>query len=783
MNYTQAAIEQYGITAADRVLQFAAASFDAHVEEVFPCLTQGGTLVLRNDDMLDCRTFLQLCRQWQLTFVTLPSGFWHELTSAIQTEGLAVPDTLRLLVIGGEQALPDRVATWFDRVGNRVRLLNTYGPTETTVVATAAELSRADGREKHVPIGRPMGNMRVYVLDRGRQPVPIGVPGELYIGGESLARGYLNQPELTAERFLADPFAAKAGARMYKTGDVVRWRSDGRLEFIGRTDHQVKIRGFRIEPGEVEQVLREHPLLADAAVVVRERAAGDLQLVAYVAGRPGGPPASTEMRQFLRERLPEFMIPATFVALDSLPVTASGKVDRRALPEPDWGGDGAAREGEFVAPRTPTEEQLAAIWSEVLNIERVGAYDNFFDLGGNSLLGMRLIPRIRKAFSIDLPPVALFNAPTLSELAEQIVASQASPHRLDLPSVQPVPRDGPLPASFAQERFWFLQQLAPDSPMLNLHGVLRIGGPLDVATLRAAINDVVQRHESLRTSFAMNGEGRLMQVIAPQVQIELPLEDLSHVPQSEHAQQIQQWSRRQAEEAFDLDRQPLLRARLLRLGDADHALLVTGHHIICDAWSLDVLSYEVAQCYDARQAGRSSSLPELAVQYADYAAWQRQHLQGEKLESLLGYWRNKLEGLTSLELPTDWPRRSAELRDQRQYGFQIPSRLKVRLERLCSEAGVTPYMLLLAAFQVLLHRYSDAEDVAVGSPVANRHDADTQKMIGLFVNTLVLRTDMSGDPEFPGPVGARSGRPPSRHTTIKNCRSSGWWKSYNPSGI
>ena len=342
-NYTHAAADQYGITSNDRVLQFAAASFDAHVEEVFPTLTREARSYCANDDMLDCRTFLNLCDQWRLTFVTLPTGFWHELTMAIASEGLTAPASLRLLVIGGEAAQPERVATWFQHVGSRVRLLNTYGPTETTVVATAAELSSADGREKRVPIGRPLANMRVYVLDRGRQPVPVGVPGELFIGGRSLARGYLHRPELTDERFVSDPFHAESGARMYKTGDVVRWRSDGRLEFIGRTDHQVKIRGFRIEPGEVEQLLREHPLLADAVVMARERAPGDQQLVAYISTRNGDAPATADLRQFLRDRLPEFMVPAAYVTLGSLPLTASGKVDRRALPAPSGAATWPAR--------------------------------------------------------------------------------------------------------------------------------------------------------------------------------------------------------------------------------------------------------------------------------------------------------------------------------------------------------------------------------------------------------------------------------------------------------
>ena len=751
-NYTQAAVEQYGVTAADRVLQFASVSFDAHVEEVYPCLTQGGTLILRNDEMLDCRRFLQLCEQWQLTFVSLPTGFWHELTIAMEAEGLTVPPSLRLVAIGGEAASPERVATWFRHVGSRVSLQNTYGPTEATVVATAAELSREDGRERRVPIGRPLSNTRAYVLDHLRQPVPVGVPGELYVGGWSLARGYLNRPELTEDRFVTDPHVGN-GARMYRTGDVVRWRPDGRLEFMGRTDHQVKIRGFRIEPGEIEQVLREHALLADAAVVVRERSPGDQQLVAYVAGRDEGAPAAAEMRQFLRERLPEYMIPSVFVAMPALPMTTSGKVDRRVLPPPDWNAEGAAREGQIAALSTPTEEQLAAVWSELLNIEKIGADDNFFDLGGNSLLALRMISRVRQVFPVDPPPATIFTSPTLRQFAARIVAFQESPHTSVQLPMRPVPRDEPLPASFAQEPFWFLQQLAPSANDLNMHAVMSFQGPLDIDALRETLNEVVRRHESLRTRFVLTESGELMQVIVPHLQIDLPWVDLSQLPQPDRQQQIERYSQEQAEPAFDLGQLPLLRLRVLRLSDTEHILLLTSHHIICDGWSVDVLGQEVAQIYQARLLGRPAPLPELPLQYADYAVWQRQYLQGPVRDSLLDYWRNKLEGLTALELPTDHPRRAAAQYRQVGHSFRIPQRIKTRLGRLCSEQGVTPFMALLAAFQVLLHRYSDSDDIAVGSLSANRHQTETQGMVGLFTNTIIMRNDLSGDPSFRALLG------------------------------
>ncbi len=747
VNYTQAAIEQYGITAADRVLQFAAASFDAHVEEVFPCLARGGTLVLRDDEMLDCRTFLERCRQWQLTFVTLPTAFWHELTLAIAAEGLAVPETLRLLVIGGEQAAPERVAAWFRCVGSRVRLLNTYGPTESTVVATAAELARGDGQEKRVPIGRPLGNVRAYVLDRCRQPVPIGVPGELHIGGASLARGYLHRPELTEERFLPEVFAAKAGARMYKTGDVVRWRSDGRLEFVGRTDQQVKIRGFRIEPGEVEQVLREHPALAGAAVVVRGRAAGDLQLAAYTVARPDETVSPADLRQFLGQRLPKFMIPAAFVALDALPMTASGKLDRRALPEPDWSGQGAAREGEFVAPRTAAEQQLAAIWSEVLHLERVGAQDNFFDLGGHSLLAVQVVSRINRELNLSIPLRDLFEAPTLAALAQRVEAARQAGSRANLPPIRPVPGNVPLPMSYSQEPFWVISHLEQGPPPYAMHDVDQLNGFLDVPALERAFNELLRRHESLRTTFAEVGRD-LVQVIAPYQPQPLRVVDMSLLPAETRRDEVRRYARAQSRRPIDLAKGPLVRVELVKLAEEEHLLLVGMHHIIFDGWSMTVLAREMFTAYLALAAGLPPPLPELPIQYADYAVWQRQRLQGEVLDRLRGYWLRKLKDLPALELLRDRPRPEVRTTHSAVVVQQLSKPLNQAIERLSGEEGATKFMTLLAAYQILLCQESGQEDFAVSTPVAGRLRPETENVIGCFLNDLVLRADLSGDPSF-----------------------------------
>lgn len=425
VNYAEAVTFTYELTAADKVLQFASISHDAHAEEIYPCLACGGTLVLRTDEMLDSYgAFLRDCERRDLTVLSLPTAYWHELAGAMDAGGLRLPPSVRLVVIGGERAVPDRAAMFLRRMGRGTRLLNTYGPTETTVVATAGELqdSGRDGPFTAPPIGRPLRNVRAYVLDQTLRPSPVGVPGELFLAGDGLARGYLRRPDLSAEQFLPDPYAKQPGSRMYRTGDLVRWLPAGELDFLGRVGEQVKIRGFRVEPREVEAVLNEHPALREAVVVAREDSPGELRLVGYVVPQREPAPTIQDLRGFLKERLPLYMIPAAFVTLPSLPTTPAGKVARQALPPPD--PTRSELYGEYVGPRTPVEERLAALWSETLKLQRVGVHDNFFDLGGHSLLAVQLISRVRAEFKVELPLVSLFTGPTVAELAERVVAAE-----------------------------------------------------------------------------------------------------------------------------------------------------------------------------------------------------------------------------------------------------------------------------------------------------------------------------------------------------------------------
>ena len=745
-HFVSSAADLYAITAADRMLQFASASFDAHVEEVFVCLTHGGTLILRDDDMLDARTFLDRCEKSGLTFTSLPTGFWHELVAAMASENLSLPASVRVMVIGGERALPERVATWFRHSGSRARLINSYGPSETTVAATAADLNSAHGLRKFVPIGRPMANMWAYVLDQHGQPAPVEVPGELHIAGECLARGYLNQPELTRDRFVTDPFSTTPTARMYKTGDVVRWNGDGQIEFIGRTDHQVKIRGFRVEPGEIEKVLRDHSALSDVVVVVRERAAHDLQLVAYVVPKSESTVEATELRHYLRQYLPEYMVPAEIVTLESIPLTSGGKVDRRALPTPVWTGIASA-EDQFIAPRTETEGQLAAIWRELLNVERVGAHDNFFDVGGNSLLGMRLVSRVRKTFSVNVPLRSLFVSPTLSALAGVVESSQMTQRLADLPPISIADRAKPLPLSHGQEALWVISQLMEGRSPYVTFPVARVRGALNISAVESALNEVVRRHESLRTTFEER-DGQPVQVIAPFAARPLRVVDLSGLPVEEREVQVQRYAASESERPIDLTKGPLLRVDLLKLAADEHVLLVGMHHIIFDGWSLEVLNRELLVAYAAFSAGRSPSFPALPIQYADYAAWQRERLQGSVLEGLRRYWLKKLESLPTLELPTDRPRPAVRTTNAAVFERQLPLPLSQAAEELSRAERVTPFMTFAATFQILLKRYSGQEDFPIGTLVAGRLHPETEGLIGYFVNTLVMRANLSGDPSF-----------------------------------
>ena len=622
------------------------------------------------------------------------------------------------------------------------RLWNLYGPTEDTTYSTAALIRR--GAEP--TIGKPLAETRAYVLDQRLEPVAVGVRGDLYLGGEGLARGYLNRASLTAERFVPDPHSDHPGARMYRTGDVARWLASGELEYLGRTDHQVKVRGYRIELGEIEAALAGQEAVSECVCLARADEAGDVRLVAYVVAVMGAAPSAAELREWLRQQLPEYMVPSLFVTLETLPLTPNGKVDRKALPAPER----ELAEAEFVAARTAVEEVVCGIWAEVLGLERVGIYDNFFELGGHSLLATQTLARVREALRVELPLRSLFEEPTVAGLAARVERTRRERVLEDEPVPVRLSREGGAAAevSFAQQRLWFLDQLEPESGFYNIAGAVRLRGVLDVAALECAVAEVVWRHESLRTRFAA-ADGRPIQLVEPSVELEVPLIDLRETPLERRESRAQQLVAEEAQRPFDLSRAPLIRVVLLRLDTEAHVLLLTMHHIISDGWSVRLLVRELSQLYGAFSRGEASPLPELSLQYVDYAAWQRQQLQGQLLESELAYWREQLAAApTVLELPTDHPRPPVQTFRGAHCSLLLPAELTQALRATCRREGVTRYMFLLAAFYALLSRYTGQRDLLVGTPVANRTRVETEGLVGLFANTLVLRARLEDKPSF-----------------------------------
>ena len=678
------------------------------------------------------------------------------LAATIGAEGVTVlqatPSTYRMLqmsgwrpqpyvklVCGGE-ALDSALAA--ELLAGGTELWNVYGPTETTVWSTACRIENADSP---VPIGRPLANQQVYVLDPERRLVPIGTQGELYIGGLGVARGYLNQPELTAERFVADPFRGETGRPLYRTGDRVRWRADGVLEFLGRLDNQVKVRGFRVELGEVEAALVTHAKVAQAAIAAWQNGAGQHYLAAYVVSRNGRPPTPEQLRSHLHQRLPDYMLPTAYVVLPALPRTPAGKLDRAALPDPK--ATGLATTTTCIAPRTETEARVAAIWVALLRVNRVGALDNFFELGGHSLVATQLAAQLQTAYDVEVPIRALLEDPTVAGHAALVERLQSAARPQQRSAIARADRTGPLPVSFAQERLWLLNAMEPDSSHYNMPVALRLHGPVEHAALQSSLAAIVARHESLRTSFVAVA-GRPQQVIAPELAVDLPLIDLSALDAEEQEAEVRRLTDAQADAPFDLAASPLWRIALVRLSATEHVVLWTMHHIIADGWSMGVLLSELTALYDGIQSGQTTPLPNLALQYADFAVWQRAFLASDACAEQLAYWKHALADLPELNLPTDRPRPALQTFAGGQESLRLSGELAASLRRLAGEENGTLFAALLAAFQVLLYRYTGQHDIAVGTGIANRNRAELEPLVGFFVNALVMRTDLSGSPSF-----------------------------------
>ena len=620
------------IEAGDVFLQYAPISFDAATFEIYGALLNGGRLVVYAGAEGSLSGLGEELRRQGVTILWLTAGLFHLMVE----ERIEDLKGLKQLLAGGDVLNGEAVWRAQEQLTG-CKVINGYGPTECTTFSCCHRVKEGL-RGVGVPIGRPIGNSQVYIVDEEMRVMPVGAAGELYIGGEGNARGYWGRPELTAERYVPNPFAGE-GERLYRSGDLTRYREDGEIEFLGRVDQQVKIRGYRIELGEIEAVLQEHEGVEQAAVVVREDVRGEKRLVAYVVAEEGSTQDTQGLRSYLRERLPEYMIPA-IVGMESLPLTANGKLDRGRLPEPEGGG---GREGEErgVEEGTQSEELLAGIWGRVLQRERVGRHENFFELGGHSLLAMQVIARVREVFGVEIGVRELFAQPEVAGLAGEIDRRMRAGGGRKAPPVRAVGREGDLPLSFAQQRLWFLQQFELESTAYNIPTVLRLYGELKEKALEGAINEIVRRHESLRTTFS--GEsGKPVQVVHAGEEWKLETVDLREEEEQRRKRRVEETIEEELLREFDLSRGPLLKVKLLRVGEQEHVLMVCMHHIISDGWSMAIFTRELGELYEALSQGRKAELPELPVQYADYAVWQREWLQGEELEQQMAYWKKQL---------------------------------------------------------------------------------------------------------------------------------------------
>ena len=757
-HYVTALQDELQLTPQDCYLHLASIGFSSSRRHLLFPLAHGATVIIADEEQrMDPLPLFALIKKYHVTVFDAVPSFQRHCTNALlelaetQRNELLV-NNLRLILSASEPLLSDIPGTWINEFKHPAQHIHMMGQTETSgIVAmhriTSSELS---GEIKVVPIGRPIANTQIFLLDENQQPVPFGEAGEMYISGAGVGRGYLHGKQFQFSNFEFHGINTHHSLLVshdltVRTGDFARWLPNGELECLGRQDFQVKIRGFRVELGEIEAFLMRYPNVRECAVIAREDAPGRKQLVAYIVTRNTKPETRNSVLQELRElivrELPDYMVPAVFVKVDSLPLTPNGKIDRKALPAPD--ANSLQIQNSYLAPKTPIEEIIAAIWAEVLGRERVGRRDNFFAIGGHSLLAGQVISRLRTDFKIQLPFSTIFNSPTVTDLAEAITQFQKNNSKVFVPDLLRTNKQIGIPLSFSQQRLWFLDQLEQGTATYNLSKIIRLKGKLEVSALQQTLQTVVERHEILRTRFVAEN-GQASQTIIPFLQAELSFTDLTNFSTDDRQAEEMRLIAQATETPFDLGQAPLWRVHLLRLNESEHLLIIVFHHIISDGWSVSIFLNELGTAYD-----HSTQLPDLPIQFSDYACWQQEYLQGEILDEQLNYWCEHLRGApTFLELPTDKPRPAIQKYQGAQISKFVSAKLLNELKSLSQREGVTLFMTLLSAFQVLLMRYSGQEKVVVGTPIAGRPTTETESLIGFFVNTLALCGNLEGDPKF-----------------------------------
>jgi amino acid adenylation domain-containing protein len=733
-------IEMVGAGPGTRVSQLAAPSFDGFLKDAFVPLCSGGIVCApeSRDVILDPWSLADWLDVEQIELLhCVPSLFRAMINQGLNDRYF---EAMKCVVMTGEPLYPADVKRWMDVFGNRIRLFNIYGTTETTLSKFAYEVKPEDVERSSIPVGKIIKGAAMMLIDQYGKPCGAGDVGEIYIRTPYRSFGYYGEPELTKQVLVRNPLNNDPDDLVHKTGDYGRLLKGGDLEHLGRRDQQVQIRGVRVELGEIENLLRAHQAVADVAVVDRDDAEGNRFLVAYVTMANGA--GSESLRQYLAERLPETMLPSAFVELDHLPRTLNGKIDRKALPALELLQ--AEREIGDAVPRDPVEEIVAGIWCEVLKLPVVGRTDNFFNLGGHSLLVTHVIMRVGDVLKVELPIRSLFEAPTVADFSELIKKQISEGKQGELAPIERVSREGELPLSYSQQRMWFYEHLASGSASFHIPLGVRLKGTLNYPALEQTFGEIIRRHESLRTVFPAEYD-RPVQVIQPPTRFHLPLVDLSSLGNEAREREASRLAQQQALRRFDIAKGPLVRPALMRLAEQDHIIICTMHHIIADGQSFEVVIAELNQLYAAFSEGRPSSLPELSVQYVDYAAWQRQWLQGEELEKRLEYWRKQVAGTPErLTLPQNQTRRKAQGFKGARQELNLSPELVEGLKELTRREGMTLLMTLVSAYVLLLRQYTGDEDIVIGSPYANRERPEAEKVIGILANTLVLRVNLAG---------------------------------------
>ncbi|MGB7604797.1 MAG: amino acid adenylation domain-containing protein, partial [Lutisporaceae bacterium] len=713
----------YPLTKEDVYLLKTSYTFDVSVTEIFGWFVGNGKLaILKPEDEKDVSEILNAIERYKVTHINFVPSMLNLFLEGLDEKNLNKTNSLKYVFAAGEALIKETVNR-FHKLIKTASLENIYGPTETTIYVTRYSLNNLDKDTKNIPIGKPLSNIKAYIIDKNRKLQPVGIQGELCFSGIGLGRGYLNRPELTAEKFIENPFAT--GERMYKTGDLAKWLPDGNIEFLGRIDHQVKIRGFRIELGEIESQLLKYEGISEVIVIAKEDKNKSNYLCGYICGEREY--SISELREYLAKELPEYMIPSYIIQLDKLPLTGNGKVDRKALPEPD----GSITTGvEYVAPSNKIEEKLSEIWSEVLGIERVGINDNFFELGGHSLKAINIAAKINKELNVSVPLREMFKTPTIKGLANYVEGTKQSMYS----KIEAVEEKEHYTLSSAQKRIYTLQQFEEDSISYNMPMVMTIEGELDKTKLEETFNKLIQRHEALRTSFELV-DGEPIQVVHKSVSFEIEYTEAD----KEKAEEIAAGFVK----AFDLSKAPLIRVALAKIKDKEHMLMIDMHHIISDGVSMGILIKEFIELYDGKE------LPRLRIQYKDFAAWQNELFKSGEINKQEEYWLKAFDGeVPVLNMPTDYQRPSIQSFEGDSLSLELSEELTNKLKQIAKETGSTMYMVLLSAYNVLLSKYSGQEDIVVGSPIAGRPHADLENIMGMFVNTLAMRNFPQGNKTF-----------------------------------